>query len=55
MKKKILYFIMIFAAAVAAFTLTACGKKNNDSESTSAVDPIPAEQDASIPYVSDFT
>lgn len=53
--KKIFCFIMLLAAVVAAFALTACGKKNNDSESTSVVDQIPAEQDASIPYVSDFT
>ena len=46
---------MIFAAMFAALALTACGKKNNDSESSSAADQIPAEQDASIPYVSEFT
>lgn len=55
MMKKFICFIMIFAAAFAALALTACGKKNNDSESSSAADQIPAEQDASIPYVSDFT
>ena len=49
--KKIIYFIMILAAVFAALALAACGKKNNDSERYR----IPDEQDASIPYVSDFT
>ena len=46
---------MILAAVFAALALTACGKKNNDSESSSAAYRIPDEKDASIPYVSDFT
>lgn len=53
--KNFIYFIMILAAVFAALALAACGKKNNDSESSSAADQIPAEYDASIPYVSDFT
>ncbi len=44
--KKILYFIMIFAAMIAAFTLAACGKKDDETG--------PTEIAAEIPYVSDF-
>ena len=48
MKKKILYFIMIFAAIAAMFALASCGKK--DSETTSETTDIVAE----LPYINDF-
>ena len=47
--KKLICFIMIFAAIAAVFGLASCGKK--DSETTESSIDIVAE----IPYVSDFT
>lgn len=42
--KKFLYFIVIFAAMIAAFTLASCGKKDSD-----------ANEVANIPFVESFT